>query len=154
MMLSMMISKKLSPKFWFDAVYTANHILNRSSTKALKVITPYKAYYGKKPNVSYFKVFGSQAYVHIEKKDCGKLDVKAIKTVFIGYAIESKGYKVYIQETRSIVLSCNTYISKNQIYDKKAEILDFIKEDDYAFLKGIWILTFSHIIWVMNLLKP
>ncbi|KAH6554537.1 hypothetical protein KP509_1Z327100 [Ceratopteris richardii] len=37
-MCSMMSSKKLSPKFLFDAVYTSNHILNRSSRKALKVI--------------------------------------------------------------------------------------------------------------------
>ncbi|KAH7366451.1 hypothetical protein KP509_18G078900 [Ceratopteris richardii] len=129
----MMASKKLSPKFWFDAVHTANHILNRSSTKALKVITPYEAYYGRKPNVSYFRVFGSLSYVHVEKKDRGKLDVKAKKAVFIGYPVESKGYRFYVPETGEVILSRNAYIAENKVYDKEEEVPEFISKNDYGF---------------------
>ncbi|KAH7307549.1 hypothetical protein KP509_22G064900 [Ceratopteris richardii] len=123
MMHSMMSSKKLSPKFWFYVVHTTSHILNRSSSKSLKFIAPYEAYYGKKPNVGYFKVFGSPNYVHIERKDRGKLDIKVIKAVFIGYAIEGKGYKFYVSDTADILLSCIAYISENQIFDKKATLI-------------------------------
>ena len=59
----------LSDTFWAEAVFTAVVIRNRSPTKAVKEMTPYEYFHGKKPNVSYFKVFGYTAYLHISKKE-------------------------------------------------------------------------------------
>lgn len=45
-----------------EAVMTAVHVLNCSPTKALDVKTPYKTWHGRKPAVSYLRVFGRLAF--------------------------------------------------------------------------------------------
>eukprot|EP00253_Pinus_taeda_P014971 PITA_14971 len=60
----MLQTKGLSNFYWGDAVATAVYILNHSPTSALENMTPYEAWYGKKPNVNHFKVFGCLAYGH------------------------------------------------------------------------------------------
>ena len=57
--------KKLSSKFWAEAVSCAVYLINRSPTRNLKNCTPHEAWYGKKPNVHHLKVFGSVGYAHI-----------------------------------------------------------------------------------------
>ena len=43
---------------------TANFLRNRSPTSALDGITPFQAWYGKKPNLGFVLVFGCKAMVH------------------------------------------------------------------------------------------
>lgn len=61
---SMLIHAKMPLKFWAEAVNTAVYLHNRSPTSALKDKTPFESWFGKKPNVSHFKVFGSVCFVH------------------------------------------------------------------------------------------
>ena len=49
----MMKSKSMSARFWGEAVTTAVFILNRAPTKALTSKTPFEAWYGRKPSVSF-----------------------------------------------------------------------------------------------------
>ena len=58
--------KGLPTKLWAEAVAMPIHILNRSPTTSTLGKTPYKAFFGKKPDVSYFHVFGCDAYTHPE----------------------------------------------------------------------------------------
>ena len=48
--------------YWGEAVMTAIHLLNRSSTKALDGKTPYEAWHGRKPVVSHLRVFVCLAF--------------------------------------------------------------------------------------------
>ncbi|MCO5603086.1 hypothetical protein L7F22_057231 [Adiantum nelumboides] len=57
---------------------------NRCPTRVLKNITPYEAWYDKKPSANYLRVFGCLAYAHIPQQLHGKLDVKAVKCIFVG----------------------------------------------------------------------
>ena len=59
----------LPPSFWQDAVETALHIYNRQPMRHLDWSTPIFKWNGDVPDVSYFKVFGSLAYVLIPKED-------------------------------------------------------------------------------------
>jgi transposase InsO family protein len=54
---------KTSDWFWADAVNTACHTTNRLYLHKLLKKTPYDLLTGNKPNVSYFRVFGSKCYV-------------------------------------------------------------------------------------------
>ena len=50
---SMMKAKCMPIRLWGEAVTTTVFILNRTPTKALKGKTPFKAWYGHKPSVSF-----------------------------------------------------------------------------------------------------
>jgi transposase InsO family protein len=52
---SMLKAKGLPAAFWGEAVTTTVFILNRSPTRSLKGVTPYEAWHGKKPDVSFFE---------------------------------------------------------------------------------------------------
>ena len=73
----------------------AIHALNHSPTSAVLDMTPYEAYIGSEPDVSHFHVFRCDAYVHIPKKDCSKLDPTAQKMSFVGYNYLSTSYRLY-----------------------------------------------------------
>ena len=58
-------------------------------------MTPYEAWFGKKPKVEHLRVFGCDAYAHIPKDERGKLDSKARKCILLGYERDRKGYRLY-----------------------------------------------------------
>jgi len=55
-------------------------------------MTPYEAWFNRKPTVDHFKVFRCVAYSHILKENREKLDEKEEKCIFVGYSDQSKGY--------------------------------------------------------------
>lgn len=73
----MLQTKGLSQSYLGDAVATTVYIINRSLTSALEKMTPYEAWYGKRPNVNHFKVFGCLAYVNVPDQNIKKLDAKS-----------------------------------------------------------------------------
>ena len=50
-------------------------------------------------------VFGCSVFVHVHGPHWGKLDPRAIKCVFIGYALNKKGYKAYHPQSRCVYIS-------------------------------------------------
>ena len=67
--------------------------------------SPYEAANHKKPHLAGIQEFGVAAYV----KDlaAGKLDAWSKKDRFVGYDSESKGYRIYWPEKRSISVEQN-----------------------------------------------
>ena len=59
---SMVNSQNLPHGFYIEAIMWAIYVLNRFSTKALKSITPYEAWHGRKPPVAPLCVFVFLAY--------------------------------------------------------------------------------------------
>ena len=82
----MIQSKGLSPHFWAKAIQCANYIINRTPAKALKNITPEEAWSSVKPNVSHFRVFGSEAWAHIPDDKHKSLEPKSENCIFVGYS--------------------------------------------------------------------
>ena len=96
----------LPPSFWQDAVDTALHIYNRQPLRRLGWNTPFSIWKGEKPDVSYFRVFGTLAYVFIPKEDrANKLSPKAEEMTFIGYEQGTKGYRFWSPTRRRVVIS-------------------------------------------------
>ena len=75
----MIQSKGLSLQYLAEAINCENYIVNRTSTKVLRGITLEEAWSKIKPNVSHFRVFGYEAWVHIldEKGKHCSLKVKS-----------------------------------------------------------------------------
>ena len=99
----LLIGANLKKRFWAEAVNTAVHLINRAPTRTLKDVTPNEAYTGKKPDLSYLKVFGCRAFVHVPKQQRRKLDPKSEECIHVGYANGSKGYRLYHIRKQKIV---------------------------------------------------
>ena len=88
-------------------------MINRSPTKALSGKTPFEAWFGKKPNVKHLRVFGCAAYPHVPRNERGKLYPKAKCCIFLGYATQRKGYRLYDTKTSCIILSRNVVFNES-----------------------------------------
>jgi transposase InsO family protein len=89
----------LPPSFWQDAVETSLHIYNRQPMRRLNWSTPIFKWNGEKPDVSYFKVFGSQAYVFVPKEERQhKLSAKAEEAIFIGYEKKNQRLQILVSK--------------------------------------------------------
>jgi hypothetical protein len=97
----MMKAKKMPVEFWGEAVTTAMFILNRVPTKALKGKTPFEAWHGHKPNVSFLRTFGYVGHVKNTKPHLSKLEDRSMPMVLLGYEEGSKAYRLYDPKKRS-----------------------------------------------------
>ena len=61
----MMEAKCLAIDLWDEAMNVSAHIHNKVPHSSIKGNTPFKSYFGHKPDVSNFKVFGSTAWAQI-----------------------------------------------------------------------------------------
>ncbi|KAJ9506183.1 hypothetical protein QJQ45_015283 [Haematococcus lacustris] len=59
-------------------------------------LTPWEAFYHRKPNLSALRVFGATAWVFVTAPNRNKLQAKAVKGVFLGYAVGSKAYRIWV----------------------------------------------------------
>ena len=103
---AMLQDTKLPNSLWAEAVTTANYIRNRSPVNGATK-TPLELFFGKKPDISLMRTFGATAYVHIPKALRQKLDPVSRKGIFVGYAADSKAYRVLMDDTQKIEVSRN-----------------------------------------------
>lgn len=91
-------SKNLPLKLWAEAVNTVVYVLNRTGPSPVANKTPFELWFGKKASINHLKVFGSEAYVHVQKEKRKKWNSKAKKWILVGYCDNTKGYRVWINE--------------------------------------------------------
>ena len=80
---TMITAKSLPLSLWAKAIATAVSVLNRVPSTGNEE-SPYEIWMGKQPDVRHFRIFGSDAYVHIDKQFRKKLDPKSTKVIFVG----------------------------------------------------------------------
>ncbi|KAJ9512279.1 hypothetical protein QJQ45_012940 [Haematococcus lacustris] len=74
----------------FSAPYCPEH----NGKAERQPVTPWEAFYHRKPNLSALRVFGATAWVYVTQPNRNKLQPKAVKGIFVGYAVGSKAYKL------------------------------------------------------------
>lgn len=79
----MLQGKGISNGLWAEAINTVVYLKNRSPTKCLGFKTPFEALFGLKPAVGHLRIFGSKTFSHIQKVNRKKLDLKALKCIFV-----------------------------------------------------------------------
>ena len=77
--------KRLSLKYWAEAINCANYIVNHTPSKVLQGITLEEAWSKIKPDVSHFRVFGCESLAHIPDEKRKALQAKNEKCIFVGY---------------------------------------------------------------------
>ena len=116
MVRSMMSLTDLPLSFWGYALETAAFTLNRAPSKSIET-TPYELWFGKKPKLSFLKVWGCDAYVKRLEPD--KLEPKAEKCVFIGYPKETIGYTFYHRSEGKIFVAKNGSFLEKEFLSKE-----------------------------------
>ncbi|KAJ9541893.1 hypothetical protein OSB04_028399 [Centaurea solstitialis] len=104
MVRTMMCHSTLPISFWGHALETAAHILNRAPTKSVEK-TPYELWKGKKPNISFLKIWGCEVYV--KRTTSEKLKPKSDKCFFVGYPKTTVGYYFYNPEENKVFVARN-----------------------------------------------
>ena len=79
----MLHENNLLTYFLVEAVNTSCYILNRVLIRPSLDKTPYELWKNKKPNISYFKVFGSKCFIFNTKDNLGKFDAKYSVGIFL-----------------------------------------------------------------------
>ena len=102
---AMLSESHLPASFWGEALSAQIHVWNRLPTSSLKGITPFEAWFKRKPDVSHLRVFGCLAYVFIQKDKRKALQSHMEQCVFIGYSSGYKGYKFYNPKTKKTIIS-------------------------------------------------
>jgi hypothetical protein len=93
-------------RFWVEAINTACHATNRVYLHRLLGKTPYELLVGRKPNISYFRVFGCKCFIY-KKKRLGKFESRCDEGFFLGYASNSKAYRLFNKTSRQVQETCD-----------------------------------------------
>ena len=78
---------------------------------------PYELWFGKKPKLSFLKVWGYDAYV--KKLQPDKLEPKSEKCIFIGYPKETVGYTFYHRSEGKIFVAKNGSFLEKEFLSKE-----------------------------------
>jgi len=99
---------------WTEAVSTACYLVNRSPHSALDFKVPEEILSGNHVDYSNLRIFGCPTYAHINN---GKLAPRAIECIFLGYAFESKGYRLWCSESKSqkLILSGDVIFNEDAL---------------------------------------
>lgn len=91
--------------YWGECILCATFLVNRMPLRSINNHTPYFELYNTTPDLSLLKVFGCLCFISTNVAHRTKFDQRAIPGVFIGYPVNTKGYKVLDLTTKKIVIS-------------------------------------------------
>jgi hypothetical protein len=94
---------ELPDNLWDEAILTATTTINLCPTKVLGQITPFEAYYGRKPSVAHLQAFGDIAFVHVPQERRSrmvnpKLRNRSREARFLGYTPDTQGYRLLLPD--------------------------------------------------------
>ena len=106
-------NKDVARNLWGEAVNTACHTVNRVYFRPGTKKTLYKLWKGRKPNVKYFRIFGSTCFILKDRENVGKFDSRSDEGIFLGYSSTSKAYQVYNKRTMKVMETVNVVINES-----------------------------------------
>nr|GEZ89714.1 integrase, catalytic region, zinc finger, CCHC-type, peptidase aspartic, catalytic [Tanacetum cinerariifolium] len=108
---TMLIFSKAPMFLWAEAVATACYTQNRYLIHTRHHKTPYELVHDKKPDLTFFTVFGALCYPTNDSQDLRKLQPIADTGIFVGYAPSRKGPVPLAQAEQAPVNSVGTPLS-------------------------------------------
>nr|GEW45891.1 putative ribonuclease H-like domain-containing protein [Tanacetum cinerariifolium] len=106
---TMLVDSKFLTTFWAEAVNTACYVQNRVLVIKPHNKTLYELFLGKKPALSFMRLFGCPVTILNTLDHLGKFDGKADEGFFIGYSTHSKAFRVF--NTRTKIVEENLHIT-------------------------------------------
>ena len=121
-------NKDVARNLWGESIntvcYTVNRVYFRPGTKK----TPYELWKGRKPNVKYFRFFGSTCFILKDGENVGKFDFRSDEGIFLGYLFTSKAYRVYNKRTTRVMETVNVVIDESSNSGSEKFSVEILKE--------------------------
>ncbi|GJX54494.1 retrovirus-related pol polyprotein from transposon TNT 1-94 [Tanacetum coccineum] len=130
---TMLIFSKAPMFLWAEAVATACYTQNRSLIHTRHDKTPYELVHNKKPDLTFFRVFGALCYPTNDSEDLGKLQPTADIGIFVGPAQLLTAGPIISGSTQS----ATCYTHKHPPTNKELEMLFQPMFDEYFNPQGI-----------------
>jgi hypothetical protein len=125
---TMLDEYKTPDRFWAEAINTACYSINRPYLHRILKKTSYELLTGKKPNVSYFRVFGSKCFILIKIGRKSKFAPKAVEGFLLGYDSNTMAYRVFNKSTGLVEVSCDILFDETN--GSQVEQVDLDELDD------------------------
>jgi hypothetical protein len=119
---------KTPDRFWAEAINPACYSINRLYLHRILKKTSYELLTGKKPNVSYFRVFGSKCFILIKRSRKSKFAPKAVEGFLLGYDSNTRAYRVFNKSIGLVEVSCD--IMFDETNGSQVEQVDLDELDD------------------------
>jgi transposase InsO family protein len=125
---TMLDEYKTLDRFWSEAINTACYSINRLYLHQILKKTSYELLTGKKPNVSYFRVFGSKCFILFKRGRSSKVAPKAVEGFLLGYDSNTRAYRVFNKSTGLVEVSCDIVFDETN--GSQVEQVDLDELDD------------------------
>jgi hypothetical protein len=125
---TMLDEYKTPDRFWAEAINTSCYSINRLYLHWILKKTSYELLTGKKPNVSYFRVFDSKCFIHIKRGRKSKFAPKAVEGFLLGYGSNTRAYRVFNKSTGLVEVSCDIVFDETN--GSQVEQVDLDELDD------------------------
>lgn len=109
---ALLFHAKCPVEWWHFAAEAAVYLVNRSPTSALEFRTPYERWYGRKPDVTKLRIFGSVARVITPENNRKKLDKRAWSGILVGQT--DMASRVYNVRTRKVEISPEVRVDESR----------------------------------------
>ncbi|KAH9330624.1 hypothetical protein KI387_002732, partial [Taxus chinensis] len=113
------------------------YLINRGPSSALDGGIPEEAWYGKKFDYSFLRVFGCEVFVHIDKDDRTKLEAKSEKCTFIGYGGDEFGFKCWSIKDKKIIWSRDVVFNEIVMYKQQLQENREESKKEYAVVEDL-----------------
>jgi hypothetical protein len=117
---TMLDEYKTPDRFWAEAINTACYSINQLYLHRILKKTSYELLTGKKPNVSYFRVFGRKS----------KFAPKDVEGFLLGYDSNTRAYRVFNKSTRLVEVSCDIVFDETNGSQVEEVDLDELDDDE------------------------
>ena len=125
---AMLYNKDVARNLWGETVNTACHTVNRVYFRPGTKKIPHELWKGRKPNVKYFRIFGSTCFILKDRENVGKFDSRSDEGIFLGYSSISKVYRVYNKRIMKVTETMNVIIDESSDSSFEKGIKELTKE--------------------------
>jgi hypothetical protein len=125
---TMLDEYKTPDRFWAEAINTTCYSINQLYLHRILKKTTYELLTDKKPNVSYFRVFGSKCFILVKRGRKSKFAPKAVEGFLLGYDSNTRAYRVFNKSTGLVEVSCDIVFDETN--GSQVEQVDLDELDD------------------------
>ncbi|KAH9092435.1 hypothetical protein LEN26_018385 [Aphanomyces euteiches] len=120
------------------------YLRNRTYSASTLGTTPFEKLWKSKPDLGNLRIFGCEAYAHVESHQRTKFASKTIRAMYLGHEPNVKGYRLYTSSPERIIVSRNVVFNETKSFFTEepsadespvSQLIDEIDDDDELSLR-------------------